>query len=64
MLTKLVERQTADSIDCHLGELMPGLLKVITCTCTCNSVLLLDLRLISGPPSLTSLYEGLPVFNP
>ena len=30
MLTKLVEQQTPDSIDSHLGELMPGLLKVIS----------------------------------
>jgi len=28
MLTKLVERQTAESIEVHLAELMPGLLKV------------------------------------
>ena len=28
MLTKLVERQTPDSIEPHLSELMPGLLKV------------------------------------
>ena len=28
MLTKLVERQTPDSIERHLSELMPGLLKV------------------------------------
>jgi len=27
MLTKLVERQTADSVEPHLGDLMPGLLK-------------------------------------
>lgn len=30
MLTKLVERQSPDSIEPHLSELMPGLLKVIT----------------------------------
>ena len=30
MLTKLVERQSPDSIEPHLSELMPGLLKVVT----------------------------------
>ena len=28
MLTKLVERQTPDTMTQHLGEIMPGLLKV------------------------------------
>ena len=28
MLSKLVEKQTADSMEPHVGEVMPGLLKV------------------------------------
>ena len=28
MLTKLVEKQTPESIEMHLAEIMPGLLKV------------------------------------
>ena len=28
MLTKVVERQTPDSMQLHVGEVMPGLLKV------------------------------------
>ena len=28
MLTKLVEKQTPESIHAHLGDIMPGLLKV------------------------------------
>ena len=30
MLTKLVEKQTPESVEVHLAEIMPGLLKVRT----------------------------------
>ena len=34
MLTKLVEKQTPESMEVHLAEIMPGLLKVRRCLLT------------------------------